>query len=126
MSSVDEHLRQARHNDQVATAITAAAPDWAAVVYFYAAMHYVEAYAARMQQPHDLSHEERRRLVYRTKELRPVQGEYRKLYEYSVAARYQCLANGHELLNPQYVATRVQSLAAAVARRVEQALSMTL
>ena len=45
MSSVSIHLQQAEHNEKSAIASQTDRPDWAVTMCFYAAIHYIQAYA---------------------------------------------------------------------------------
>lgn len=62
--------------------------DWALIVLFYAAMHYVEAYLAAMSI-HLRSHTTRDSYLGRDSNLRPIYAEYQDLKYYGYNARYE-------------------------------------
>jgi len=61
------------------------------VVFFYSAVHYVEAYLAATMGSHLRSHITRDGYVGRTKELRPIFSQYSHLKYYGYNARYEVL-----------------------------------
>ena len=62
--------------------------DWALVILFYSAMHYVEAYLATLGQ-HLRSHTTRDNFVGRDARLRKIFSEYQDLKYYGYNARYE-------------------------------------
>ncbi len=93
------HLQQAQHNERVANEAQSESPDWAVTKYFYAALHYVEAYAVshsviipKLYKDENISYHE-----MREKYVNKISAEnnwedfaiaYRKLYKLSKKARY--------------------------------------
>lgn len=65
--------------------------DWALVIIFYAAVHYVEAYLAK-RGIHLRSHASRDSYVARDSVLRQVWNEYQDLKYFGFNARYEFLA----------------------------------
>jgi hypothetical protein len=51
MPSPEQHRRQARHNEGVASKLEAIAVDWAITAYFYTAAHLARAYLAKRVTP---------------------------------------------------------------------------
>ena len=63
--------------------------DWAAVIAFYSALHFVHAYLfEKVTQNEKLSHKDRERYVEDTDALKPAERYYDDLYEISIAVRY--------------------------------------
>jgi hypothetical protein len=62
---------------------------WCVVALFYAALHRVEITIGRTHGHNADSHKERNYLVKTLSVLRPVQREYRRLYDYSLRVRYE-------------------------------------
>lgn len=62
--------------------------DWALVILFYAAMHYIEAYLATLGQ-HLRSHTTRDNFVGRDVQLRRIYSEYQDLKYFGYNARYE-------------------------------------
>ena len=93
-------MRNAEENRECAySALAQATPcqsRWSVVMGFYAAVHYVNAYLwERLQiEPHD--HAERRSFVLTLADFRPIEYEYRRLYDRAYVARYQ---PGHVVAN---------------------------
>lgn len=65
--------------------------DWALVILFYAALHYVEAYLATVGQ-HQRSHTTRDNVVARDPNLKKIFSEYQDLKFYGNNARYEVRA----------------------------------
>jgi hypothetical protein len=86
----EEHLRQAEHNEKLAETLAKTAYlDWAVIVYFYAAIHYLSlVLAAQGSLP--TSHAERDPLVKRHPNLAKIFNEYKALDIMSRNARYYC------------------------------------
>ena len=87
MPARNEHLAKTESNARFLSAIVSQelAPDWAATVIFYRAMHLIEAWFAR-RDIHHVNHVQRNRAVF--EELSELTGPYRKLYDLSRLARY--------------------------------------
>ena len=62
--------------------------EWAAVIAFYAAIHYVNAYVWERLQYEPTSHAERVRMLVMFQELKPMLDRYRRLQDYGSRARY--------------------------------------
>ena len=67
MPDTSAHIRKAEHNERFAATVRGHSPeflDWVATAYFYAALHYLEAYlTAKPAEKHPASHGERQSLV---------------------------------------------------------------
>ena len=91
MPTKDEHLAKAEGNAAFALSLPLGNQtkiDWALVVLFYAALHYVEAYLSTIGQ-HLRSHTTRDNAVGRDPNLRKVYSEYQDLKYYGYNARYE-------------------------------------
>jgi hypothetical protein len=90
MPTREEHLRKARHNEQFYATVDAAAySDWAITVIFYAALHYVDAFLARIGGGiNPGAHDVREGWVQREAQLRPIAFQYMRLKNRSRNARY--------------------------------------
>jgi len=89
MPSVTDHKDQFDHNLDFVTSFYVPGCrylDWVINVYFYAAVHLVEAFPA-IQGIHSGNHSERIRQIWEN--LRPVYNDYRRLYGASRRARYE-------------------------------------
>lgn len=64
--------------------------DWEIVVFFYSALHYVDAFLAKSDR-HPNGHPTRNKLVATTPELQSIYTKYINLYERSREARYTLL-----------------------------------
>jgi len=92
--SKQEHITKAEGNAALATSLpldTQARIDWALIMLFYAAMHYIEAYLATLGQ-HLRSHTTRDAFVGRDPNLKTIYAEYRDLKFYGYTARYEVYA----------------------------------
>ena len=66
---------------------------WVATAYFYAALHWIEAYLASLPTPvHSRSHAHRKQFIAGDARLRPIQPQYRDLEDASRDARYELRA----------------------------------
>lgn len=89
-----EHLAQEEKNERYCDLLRASAQsgetfrDWEVVGLFYSALHYVDAYLARMPY-HPRSLGARNKLIRLTSGLRPIQRSYLTLYDRSRDARYE-------------------------------------
>lgn len=67
MPDTSAHIKKAEHNERFAAIVRGQSSeflDWAVTAYFYAALHYLEAYlAAKPAEKHPTSHGERQSLV---------------------------------------------------------------
>lgn len=89
MGFLRQHTTKAQHNGLVASQLLAGkcAYDWAVVALFYAAVHLVDAQAARKKR-HPGGHEARRQFVFEHwPEMEPT---YTALHQRSEQARYEC------------------------------------
>ena len=91
LPSKEEHIAKAEGNSALALSMTLENQpkiDWALVILFYSAMHYVEAYLATLGQ-HLRSHTTRDNFVGRDARLRKIFSEYQDLKYYGYNARYE-------------------------------------
>jgi hypothetical protein len=88
MPSEADHLSAAAQNRALATLLSEQAdPSWGAVLAFYSALHLVSAYLAKHGYfPRD--HGTRAGYIARSRELRPIYENYRRLEERSRWVRY--------------------------------------
>ena len=89
------HIAKAERNERFCDSISrnfASSPehynDWLITGLFYSTLHYVDAYLDSGLGFHPESHFQRRALVARIAELRPLEGLYTTLYLISLEARY--------------------------------------
>lgn len=91
MPTKEQHLTQAARNEALADVLLRTEyGEWTVTVYFYAAVHYIEAFLA-VQGIHCDGHTERNTYVGRIPELRRVGKEYSALRTVSRQARYHAL-----------------------------------
>ena len=89
-----EHLARAEKNEKYCDLLRSSIQssetyrDWEIVGLFYSALHYVDAYLARIPF-HPRSHGTRNNLVRMTSELRPIHRSYLTLYDRGRDARYE-------------------------------------
>lgn len=91
MPSKDQHVAKADGNATLALSLTLdnqSRIDWALVILFYAAMHYVEAYLAK-SNVHLRSHTTRDNAISRDSSLRKIFKEYADLKFFGYNARYE-------------------------------------
>jgi hypothetical protein len=91
LPSKEDHIAKAEGNSTLALSMALDSQpkiDWALVILFYAAMHYVEAYLATVGQ-HLRSHTTRDKFVGRDARLRRIYSEYQDLKYYGYNARYE-------------------------------------
>lgn len=85
--STEAHLRAARKNKALANTLLDTDHEWAVVVAFYSALHFIQAYfVAQNLKPN--THAARENYIGRLRELQPVHGTYRKLQTRSEWVRY--------------------------------------
>lgn len=91
MPSKQDHVRKADENAAFALSLTLdnqTRIDWALIILFYSALHYVEAYLATLGQ-HLKSHRSRDSVVGRDPNLKKIFPEYQDLTFYGYNARYE-------------------------------------
>jgi hypothetical protein len=66
-------------------------PDWAIVVIFYIAVHYIELYMWTYQKKNLTSHNQRNQALINDNNLFPMYQDYSRLYDLSRDARYNCV-----------------------------------
>jgi hypothetical protein len=76
------------HLDGQAHAVQPPAYEWAAVIAFYAAVHYVNGYLWEIRRYEPPDHQSRNRLVRSDPGLRPCFDEYERLFSAGFRARY--------------------------------------
>jgi hypothetical protein len=92
----DRHIQTAEQNRVVAIAhldsqahsVRPPAYEWVAVIAFYAAAHYVNAYLWEIRRYEPADHGSRNRLVRGDPALRPCLSRYERLFELGFRARY--------------------------------------
>jgi hypothetical protein len=89
----ERHLQTAERNRGIASTHLAATPqtlpkEWSAVIAFYAAVHYVNAYLWEIRRYAPPDHDSRNRLVDGDVGLRQCRFEYRRLLDAGFRARY--------------------------------------
>ena len=85
-----QHLAKAQDNEAFYGAVRgnlASYEGWQVTTIFYAALHYIDAYLARMNR-HPHGHLERDALVARESNLRRISTDYFELKDRSIDARY--------------------------------------
>lgn len=116
MSSVVCHLKQARHNEQLAKKLIGSVyKDWVVIALFYAAVHYLEASWAN-QGWHSDNHDERDDYIKRSYRREIVlRTFYKSLFQNAWLARYldsdlNNLSIAHEYFNEDDIKTFVDQL----------------
>src|ERR1700676_3610299 len=104
MPSKDEHLYKAVNNRNLAYALRPTADPtacgWAITILFYSALHYVEAYHATLNPPqHYLKHDEIKRVIAGTSDLKVIADDYEDLLQFSWNARYGTAKYGEAQIN---------------------------
>ena len=103
MPSEAEHLTKAVHNEMFCAYLDSIVMngetyyEWEAVGLFYSALHYVDAYLARMPY-HPRNHLSRNNLIGMITSLRPIYDNYLTLYDRSMDARYEYSPFSKELI----------------------------
>ena len=93
MGAQTSHLSQADKNEKFYLAICSSNAlseqftDWAVVVLFYSALHYVDAFLDT-EEIHPRTHTERNRLVSRKHQISDIYPNYLSLHDRSIDARY--------------------------------------
>ncbi len=95
MPSEAQHLAKALHNERFCLAVVDGLEpsfgqfyDWAITGMFYSALHYIDAYLDRSLATHPETHADRRRIIARIRQLRPIREQYTLLSRRSQSARY--------------------------------------
>lgn len=92
MPAENIHLAQAGKNERFYKTFDLATTeflDWAVTGLFYSALHYIDAYLARVKDYHPPEHKPRTRLVATEAKLGIIYEDYRRLKDQSEAARYR-------------------------------------
>lgn len=90
MPASQEHLAQARRNEEFLAAIRALPvryAEWETTTLFYAALHYVDAFLATIGE-HPRNHRIR---IARVNAVSSLRDEYQNLFNASIEARYETL-----------------------------------
>lgn len=91
MPNVADHILQAQHNEEFYRATDKNVySDWAMTAVYYAALHYVDAFLARVGMIDPGGHDVRDQEVRARAELRPILAYYFRLKNRSRSARYYC------------------------------------
>lgn len=125
----DRHVQTAERNRAVALAhldtqahsVRPPAYEWAAVIAFYAAVHYVNGYLWEIRRYEPPDHVSRNHLVRGDSGLRPCLSRYERLFEVGFRARY---VPGFRLLEPA-ARELVEIQLGEVRRVVRDALGLT-
>ena len=91
MPATDDHWEQANHNRALAHELIQNPmkyKDWAIVVAFYAAVHYIEAFRSDLDGSHSEDHHQRAKFVKRKTNNWAVRTAYENLYQASRFLRY--------------------------------------
>lgn len=92
MPTKDEHIDQALRNEALADRLDATlnpTQEWRVTLFFYAALHWIEAYLSEMGITAK-SHQDRINKILRISELGPIRYNYGRLKIESENARYEC------------------------------------
>ena len=93
MPTLQQHVTQARRNEELSRSIESSHPDWAVTTLFYAALHYVKAFShvhppMRSAGAATISHDA---VISALGQQAPrIHRQYRRLFDGSLDARYQC------------------------------------
>ena len=94
MASVNQHLRQARHNESLANMLLSDSPvrypDWAVTAAFYAALHYVDYYFMCTASVAPARHDIRSSYINRDSRAKKIRFEYQNLRDRCDEGRYYC------------------------------------
>ena len=91
MPPKDKHLAQAKHNEDLILKLDLNVfSDWAMTLYFYTALHHVDAFCAAKLNYHPGSHGIRDQDVASIPDLQPIEENYMALKSLSTNARYYC------------------------------------
>jgi len=115
------HRMQAEQNERLARGLVLLSPqlmDWGVTACFYAALHLVDSYLARVGI-HPENHEEREDWIRRW--LRPIRSEYRALKRRSIRARYDALQmNPATAFQPAFVENLIATELEAIKNYIAQ------
>jgi hypothetical protein len=89
-----DHKAKAAHNEDFVKEIDNPFFDWKICGMFYVAVHYVDAYLAKVFSFHPSSHAVRTGAVQRDAKLKPIFDDYRELLNESRTARYEFIPFG--------------------------------
>lgn len=104
--SPQRHRNQARENHDLAIGLVDGSPLWGVVIAFYAALHYLDEYAACAGERFH-NHRERRDWLFNQIELQRMVQPYESLYSLAGIARYDCPHAGHHTRKPVYLRRKV-------------------
>ncbi len=118
------HRSKAERNERICRELVDRYPDWSATVAFYAALHLIGQYSRSIaDEDIDLvSHAQTIDWIRKRKELRSIAEAYTTLMHFAQQARYECLRESHDLLNPERVRVKVFPLVGQVKHCVDVAL----
>ena len=122
--TLQEHIRQAEANAQLAQLLVETAPAWSVTIAFYAALHWVAAYAALRGVRHQ-GHHDRDNWVGQQPELAAIDTTYGLLSKYSRISRYDCPPASHRLRRPEWVRQNVFGWMHQVHRHIDLQLQQT-
>lgn len=88
MATRQEHIDQAKSNEKTANALEKDHPAWAVTAYFYAALHWVEAYLVSTGQGSERHDDRRAKMVASAPMRQYVLRDYDKLQGLSRRVRY--------------------------------------
>jgi hypothetical protein len=88
LSSKEEHIAQAEHNEDFVAEIDNPFFDWKLTGTFYTALQYVDAYLAT-KSLHPPDHGERTKYIHADAKFKPILRDYRDLKNESRTARYE-------------------------------------
>jgi hypothetical protein len=95
MPLIDQHIKQAKHNEEFVVFCNPTAspyPDWIVTIIFYAAIHYIEA-ALAIKNKHSDDHASRENLiVHHIDNYNLLYIAHRNLKDRSRKARYNCIS----------------------------------
>ena len=104
--SPQRHRQEAEKNKSLASELVDDHPAWSVIVAFYAALHFLDEYAA-FYGIRFHNHRERDTWLQRRSEPVPLGHAYECLYVRSRFARYDCPPAAHHINNPGYVRRKV-------------------
>lgn len=92
MPDLRKHLRSAEDNEDAGKYLISENRfmEWAVTIFFYAAVHHVEAYLYHVHGTHNRDHKTRDNYFQRDRNLKRISDEYWDLKNDSEAARYDC------------------------------------
>lgn len=102
MPTLEQHIAQARRNEALSIQLQAEHPDWAVAILFYAALHYVGAFALvhKPMQLEGISLDSHASTIRALRDKAPsIRHEYRRLYDASMDTRYQCQQFSQQEIN---------------------------